>query len=61
MATIQLLETRLMALSVLIGIMEFANTRETAAFGGISLALREWEEMFGQTDVRTDRQTDKQT
>ena len=53
----------------------YVCTRETAAFGGVSLALREWEvtvnyvqthrcsdtQTFGHTDVRTDRRSDTQT
>ena len=36
----------------------FLITRETAAFGGISLALREWEvSSLGVTDSLCDRQT----
>ena len=43
-------------------VIYYANNREIAAFGGISLVLREWEvSSLGVTDRLCDRQTDGRT
>ena len=37
------------------------KTREIAAFGGVSLALREWEALKIDVFTQTDKQIDKRT